>query len=255
VPTDTNPVEYTTADGIGHIALNRPEVSNSINLATAHALAEAIAKAEADDAVRVILLTGNGPRFCAGGDLPSVMAAVSPSAALLDLATSLDYAHHCLSTSSKPVVAAVQGAVAGAGLALMLSADLVVTTTATKFVTAYAGVGLTPDCGLSWLLPRAVGQQRALDLLLTGRTLNAHEALDWGLVSRVVEPDDLTTAAGDIAARIAANPPFAMSHAKRLTRDSWAKSRAETGSDEAHTIASAIATDDARALITKFFNR
>jgi 2-(1,2-epoxy-1,2-dihydrophenyl)acetyl-CoA isomerase len=182
-------------------------------------------------------------------------AAEDPAAYLHELADTLDRALQRLDALEKPVVAAVQGAAAGAGLAVVLSADVVVSARGTKYLTAYAGVGLTPDCGLSWLLPRAVGQQRALELALTGRVLSADEARDWGLVTSVVEDDELASQAQALAERLAVAPPFALGQARRLIRSSWAATRAETGADEARTIARAVVTPEARELVAAFTRR
>jgi len=160
--------------------LARPDVSNALDLPTSQSFAEAVQLAGADDDVRVVLLTGDGQRFCAGGDVASMAAASDRPAYLQELADTLDGSLQRLCELEKPVVAAVQGAAAGAGLAVMLAADIVIGASTSKYLTAYAGVGLTPDCGLSWQLPRAVGQQRALEMALTGRVLSAEEARDWG---------------------------------------------------------------------------
>ncbi|MEI2778822.1 MAG: enoyl-CoA hydratase-related protein [Tetrasphaera sp.] len=173
----------------------------------------------------------------------------------MDLASEVDQALQDLATMGKPVVAGVQGAVAGAGLAVMLSADLVLAAESMRFLTAYAGVGLTPDCGLSWLLPRAIGSQRALELALTGRVLTAAESHAWGLITTVVPDDELAQQSRAVVVRLAAAPPFAMGQARRLIRQSWTSTRAETGADEARTIAHAATTTEAQQLIGQFLAR
>lgn len=248
-------VRYAVSDGVARIALARPDKSNSFDLPTARAFGAAVDQAAADPAVTAVLLTGDGPRFCAGGDVASMAAAAEPSAYLQELADELDGALQRLGAMEKPVVAAVQGAAAGAGLAVVLTADVVLSAAGTKYLTAYAGIGLTPDCGLSWLLPRAVGQQRALELALTGRVLSAVEARDWGLVTTVVEDAELEDAAVALAAKLAASPPFALGQARRLIRSSWSATRAEAGADEARTIAQAVQTPESRTLIAKFVSR
>jgi 2-(1,2-epoxy-1,2-dihydrophenyl)acetyl-CoA isomerase len=253
--TATNGIRYTVEDGVARIALARPDVSNAVDLATATAFGAAVDRAGEDPEVRVVLVTGDGPRFCAGGDVASMAAAADPSAYLQDLADELDGALQRLGALDKPVVAAVQGAAAGAGLAVVLACDVVVSGRGTKFLTAYAGVGLTPDCGLSWLLPRAVGQQRALELALTGRVLTAEEARDWGLVTTVVDDAELEEQATVLAVRLATAPPFALGQARRLIRSSWTVSRAESGADEARTIARAVTTPEAQALVARFAGR
>ena len=209
---------------------------------------------ERDDAVRVVLLTGAGKRFCAGGDVASMIAADDRGAYLQELAQVLDGALQRLDSLAKPVVVAVQGAVAGAGIGVMLAGDIIVAERATKFVTAYAGIGLTPDCGVSWLLPRVIGQQRALQLTLTPTAIDGDLALSWGLVTEVVE-DDPVGRAHDIAHSLAAGPAHALGQARRLVRSSWSVDRAASGADETRTIASVVITPEAIALVERFAGR
>ncbi|NHC21912.1 enoyl-CoA hydratase/isomerase family protein [Nocardioides sp. IC4_145] len=250
----TAPVRVEVCDGVGHLVLARPSASNAVDLPTAHALRDAVGALAADDAVAAVLVTGEGPRFCAGGDVASMLAATDRAAYLEELAAAVDEALVALHRLEKPVVAAVKGAVAGAGLAVMLSCDLVVAQASTRFVSAYAGVGLTPDCGLSWLLPRAVGQQRALELLLTPRVLTVEEARDWGMVTEVV-PDGDADRAAELAERLARGPAYALGQARRLVRSGWDADRAAVGRDEAATIARAVTTPQAAALLDRFAGR
>jgi 2-(1,2-epoxy-1,2-dihydrophenyl)acetyl-CoA isomerase len=250
----TGGVRYQVEGATAHITLARPEASNSVDLATAHAFGTAVDQA-AHDAVRAVLVTGEGRRFCAGGDVTSMVAVADRPAYLHELATVLDQALVRLSALDKPVIAAVQGAVAGAGLGLILSCDIVVSARSTRFLSAYAGVGLTPDCGVSYLLPRAIGQQRALELALTGRALTAEQALQWGLITEVVDDDALTGRGLALVANLATGPRFAFAEAKRLIRSSWEVSRTQSSKDEAETIAKAVTTDDARTLIDAFAAR
>ena len=244
-------VSYAVVDGVAEIRLDRPEASNAVDLPTAHALAEAVARAADSDEVGAVLVTGAGKRFCAGGDVATMVAASDRAAYLLELAEALDGALQALAALDKPVVGAVQGAVAGAGIGLMLSCDVIVAEAATKVVFAYPGVGLTPDCGVSWLLPRAVGQQRALELALTGRVLSGVEAREWGMVTEVVEAD-AAARARELAVGIAAGPAHALGQARRLIRGSWAQTRAETGAEESRTIAAAVATPYAERALAGF---
>ncbi len=242
-------VIYRQVGGVGRIELNRPAVSNAVDLPTAHELESIIERAASDVSVRAVLMTGAGKRFCAGGDVATMVAAPDRAAYVLALARALDGALQKLAALDKPTVAAVQGAVAGAGLAVMLSCDVIVAAQSTRFVTAYSGVGLTPDCGVSYLLPRAIGQQRALALALTNRALSAREALEWGLVTEVVDDAGVAERAAAVAAELAAGPSFALGQAKRLIRSSWEMSRAEVGADEARTISDAVSTEDASRLL------
>ncbi|CAN5116790.1 enoyl-CoA hydratase/isomerase family protein [soil metagenome] len=250
---DERGVAYEEIDGVGHIVLDRPDASNAVDLPAARAFGAAVRRAEESDAVGAILIAGNGKRFCAGGDVGSMAAADDQTAYLRELADVFDQALQHLAAVAKPVVAAVHGAVAGAGIGVMLAADLIVADRGTKFLTAYAGIGLSPDCGVSYLLPRAIGQVRALEMAIGGRVLSADEALAWGLVTAVVD-EDVRAAAHARAARLASGPTFAYGEARRLIRTSWEGSRAESGADEAETIARAVGTPAAKALIDAFVN-
>jgi 2-(1,2-epoxy-1,2-dihydrophenyl)acetyl-CoA isomerase len=248
------PVAYVVRDRIAHLTLERPAFSNAFDLPLAEALQEAVALAAASADVDVILVSGAGKRFCAGGDVASMAAAEDQASYLEHLAGAVDAALLRLLEVEKPVVAAVHGAVAGAGLALMLSCDLVIADEDTTFVSAYAGVGLTPDCGLSWLLPRAVGQMRALELLLTRRALSAAEAQQWGLVTEVATSGAAHTRAAVVAAGLAGGPAYAYGQARRLSRDAWERSRPDLGADEAMTIARAVRTPFAQERIAAFLS-
>ncbi|MGN6754433.1 MAG: enoyl-CoA hydratase/isomerase family protein [Intrasporangium sp.] len=247
-------VRLEVTDGLAAVELNRPHAANALDLPLAEQLAAVVDRLVGDD-VRAVLVTGAGKRFCAGGDVRSFLASDDPPAYLQRLASTADQALQRLGALDKPVVAAVQGAVAGAGLAVMLTCDVIVAAAGTKFVTAYSGIGLTPDCGLSWLLPRAVGQQRALELMLTGRTLTAAEARDWGLVTEVVDDAAALGRARGLATSLATGPAFASGQARRLVRSSYSVDRGVTGADEARTIAEAVQTDDAQRLISAFTSR
>jgi 2-(1,2-epoxy-1,2-dihydrophenyl)acetyl-CoA isomerase len=252
---DVSTVRYSVEHGVAHIEIDRPQASNAVDLPTALALDEAVRAAGADGDVRAVLLAGNGARFCAGGDVAAMVATADPSRYVEELALALDGALQRLGRLDKPVVAAVQGAVAGAGLAVVLSCDLVVAGSGTRFVAAYSGVGLTPDCGLSWLLPRAVGQPRALELVLTNRVLTAQEALSWGLVADVVDDGQVRQAATTLVQGLADGPAWAHGQARKLIRTAWEAPRDVTGRTEARTIAEAVGTADARERLQRFVAR
>ncbi|MET1062902.1 MAG: enoyl-CoA hydratase/isomerase family protein [Aeromicrobium sp.] len=247
-------VTHSIVDGIGRIVLTRPDQSNSFDLPAAQDMAAAV-EAVSGDEVLAITLTAEGKRFCAGGDVTSFAAADEPSEYLLELANVLEGALRALADLPKPVVAGVRGAVAGAGLGVMLSADVIVASSATKLVMAYPGIGLTPDCGVSYLVPRAIGQQRALEFALTGRVLTADEARDWGLVTQVVEDDAVEARVDEIARRWATSAPGALGQARRLIRSSWDTPGPEQGADESATIAARIVTDEAQRLVKAFTSR
>lgn len=247
----TETVDLAISEGIAHLTLNRPDSANSFDLPTADAFAAAVDQVAESSDVGAVLLSGAGRRFCAGGDVASFHAADDPQAYIRELADVLDGAMQRFAALPVATVVAVQGAAAGAGLSVMLGADVIVASRSTKFVTAYAGIGLTPDIGLSWLLPRAVGQVRALELLLTGRVLDGPTALDWGLVTELVDDDPLVRAR-EIAAGIANGPSEALGEARRLVRTAWSVSRGEAGDEEGRTIAERVGTEEAQGLIRAF---
>lgn len=249
-------VRFEEDGRVARIVLARPEASNAFDIPATLALREAIDRAE-DGRYGAVLLTAEGPRFCAGGDITSFRAASEDERSdyLAELATMLEAELRRLSELSKPVVAAVHGAVAGAGLAFVLNADVTVAAQSTKFVFAYSGIGLTPDCGVSYLLPRAVGQARALEMAIGGRVLTGAEAQEWGLVARVAEDDEAAGMASALAAQLAAGPTAALVQARRLIRSSWDSAREDSAADEVRTIAAAVQDPATVALIGRFLSR
>lgn len=246
-------LNYDVVDGVAHLELNRPDLANALDLDTAREFAAAVERAGTDVGVGAVLVTGAGSRFCAGGDVAAFAAAPDQPAYIHRLASELDQAFRALADLEKPVVAAVHGAVAGAGLALMLSCDVIVATPTTKFVFAYPGIGFTPDCGLSYLLPRAIGQQRALAFSLVGKAASAQEALDWGMLAELA--DDSAGRASELATGFATGPATALGNVRRLLRQGWGMSRSETGEEEARTITEMVKGEEAQRLIARFVSR
>jgi 2-(1,2-epoxy-1,2-dihydrophenyl)acetyl-CoA isomerase len=206
------------ADGVATITLNRPDFGNAIDLEMADDIYSAVNRLKNDPNVRVVCLKGSGNNFCVGGDVTKMAAASERGAFLAALAGRLHEALRVLRVLPVPVIASVQGAAAGAGLGLVLACDLVIADTSAKFLTAYAGVGLTPDCGVSALLPTVVGVRRASLLALTGRVLSADEALEWGLISEVCTAGELDARVAQLSAKLAAGPSAAFGAAANLMR-------------------------------------
>lgn len=199
------------------VTLNRPETANTLDLAMGRDLLTAALRCEADPAVRAVVLTGAGKAFCFGGDLRGMIAGGMPAEPYLkELTTHLHAAVARFMRMDAPVVAAVNGTAAGAGVGLVAMADLAILAEGAKISLAYTGVGLTPDGGTSFLLPRTVGAKRAMELILTNRALSAAEALDWGLVNQVVPDAEVFTRARELARKLAAGPRGAFGKAKRL---------------------------------------
>ncbi|WP_072804215.1 enoyl-CoA hydratase/isomerase family protein [Rhodococcoides yunnanense] len=248
-------VHYSVSDGIARIHLDRPRASNALDPELAAGFEAAVAEVAADTSTRVLVLSGGGKNFCAGGDVRQMAAASDMPAFLTDLAGTVHRALVMLDSLPVPVVAAVQGSAAGAGLGLVLAADFVVAGTSSTFTAAYSAVGLSPDCGVSELLPRVVGMRRAARILLDGKVLTADEALDWDLITDVVDDDEINPRADDIAARLARGTFPAIGQTRRLLRASGTRSYADHLDDEALTIAKVSTSEDAVTRITKFAGR
>nr|BFE58356.1 enoyl-CoA hydratase-related protein [Dactylosporangium thailandense] len=252
IDTSAAAVRSDIAEGVATIELNRPESANALDLPMAAALHDAVQAVSRDPGVRCVLLLGRGRNFCAGGDVAAMSGAADRHAYVLKLATTAHRSVLALTELDVPVVAAVQGAAAGAGLALSLVADVVLAGESARFLTAYAQAGLTPDCGTSWLLPQVVGLRRALALTLTDRRLTAQEAADWGLVTGVCPDDQVTESARRIALRMALGPVPALGRTRRLLRDASGRSLAEQLDVEAASIAEASMSPAADARLAAF---
>jgi 2-(1,2-epoxy-1,2-dihydrophenyl)acetyl-CoA isomerase len=210
-------VNVETRGGVALVTLNRPDNANTVNLQLAMDLLAAAMTCAHNSTVRVVVLTGAGRNFCFGGDLGSMAAKGAGVAGYLSEITS--YLHAAIShfvRMDAPVIAAVNGTAAGAGVGLVTMADLAVCGRGSKFSLAYTGVGLTPDAGTSFLLPRAIGAKRAMELLLLNRPLQASEALDWGLVNQVVDDERVLEEAHGIAERLSKGALQAFGKTKRL---------------------------------------
>ncbi|MDQ1105409.1 enoyl-CoA hydratase-related protein [Nocardioides zeae] len=213
-----NHIQVVVEDGIGVLELSRPAVGNAIDLASARELSSAARSLVADPEVRVVLVEAAGDHFCVGGDVRAM--AEEPPSWCSEVATTVHEAVLALHEADRVVVAAVQGAAAGAGFSLVLLADLVVATPATRFIPAWSRIGLTPDGGASWLLPRAVGSQRTAAMLIGGKVLEGTEALDWGLVTELVDNDPRPRARA-LAASVAQGGWRAAGATRRMARTAW----------------------------------
>ncbi|GAA2028054.1 enoyl-CoA hydratase-related protein [Terrabacter terrae] len=249
----TTPPMLSVSEGVATIRLARPDAGNALDLPTAVALRDAAARVTSSlDDVRVVVLRADGRLFCAGGDVRAMAAARDRPAFVAALAGVLHGALVALRALPVPVVAVVQGAAAGAGVGLVLAADVVLAAEGATFVAAYPSVGLSPDCGVSALLPQVVGARRAALFLLTGAPVDAATALDWGLVSELCPAETLDARAGEVIASIAALPRQAVGEAARLLRRSAERPYVEQLGDEAATIARLSATEEAGALLAAF---
>ena len=215
--TTLSTVSLEVRDGVAVLTLNRPDAQNTINFDLARDLDEATTQIAG---VGALFITAAGKTFCAGGDLKEFGSQDDLPAHLARVISHLHPAIARIDALDVPVVAAVRGSAAGAGLGLACAADIVLASPNAKFVSAYTKIGLSPDGSVSHALPRLVGMRRALELVLTNRILSADEALEWGLIT-AIEPDEtLDEAAFAIAAQLAAGPSRSLGGSRRLVRDS-----------------------------------
>ncbi|MBB4699668.1 enoyl-CoA hydratase/isomerase family protein [Sphaerisporangium siamense] len=235
------------------VTLNRPHVLNALDAETLLALADAWHEA-ADPEVRAVVVTGSGKGFCAGADLRT-----PPDPSRKPGSSGLRHTYHphvlAMAALEKPVIAAVNGAAAGAGLSLAAAADVRIAAATAKFVPAFATVGLVPDAGGAYFLPRLLGYARAFEWLATGRAVPAEEALSWGLVSRVVPPEELLPAAAELAHRMAAMPGVAVGLTKRLLDHGLTHGLADLLDEEARAQARAVADPGRQRARAEMVNR
>jgi len=247
---------FDVSDRVAKITLNRPEAANGIDMTLARELMQAAIRCDEDPGVRAVLLTGSGKLFCAGGDLKAFAAyGDALPAAMKELTT---YLHAAVSTFARmdaPVVVAVNGAAAGAGLSLAVAGDLVLAADSAKFTVAYTAAGLSPDGSSTYFLPRLIGLRRAQELILTNRRLSASEALEWGLVSRVVPDAELLGEAGTLARSLGEGPTRALGMVKTLLNASFSSTLETQMELEGRGIAALGAGADGREGIQAFLEK
>ncbi|AFS12129.1 MULTISPECIES: enoyl-CoA hydratase/isomerase family protein [Mycobacterium] len=241
------PVALDVADGVARLRLNRPKASNGMNVEFLKALHEKVLACHADPAVRVVLLTGEGRNFCAGGDIHTFESKGADLPDYLREATAwLQLATAALIQLRAPVVTAVQGfAAGGGGLGLVCASDIVISARSARFFSGAVRVGMAPDGGSSVTLAQLVGLRQALRILLTNPTLTADEALDIGLITEVVDDDELLNRAEELAAELATLPNRALSATKRLVWSGLGSSVEERLAEEARTVSELSGTADA----------
>lgn len=235
---------------LARITLNRPASLNAVDAEMAARWREVAVEVASDETVGAVILDAAGRAFCAGGDVVSMAGSGLGGSEVTTMAGAISEGISALTDSAVPVVAVVQGAVAGGGLGIMLAADCIVAAPTAVFVSKYADIGLTPDLGVSTLLPAAIGQTRALRLLLQDVTLDAETAREWGLVTEV--DADPAARADAIARSWLDGATAAFGQAKRLVRAGARRPAAESFDDEARTIGARFDTPEARARIEAF---
>ena len=246
-------VKYQVDDSVAKITLNSPAKLNAFEVTLINDLIFAMQEAEEDPNVKVIVLTGAGKAFCAGGDVSYMLS--------LNLESAYDYVKigkklvDAMTGTSKPIIAAVNGFAMGAGLSLALLSDIVIASDKAVFGAAFINIGLMPDCGLLYYLPRVVGIRAAKELTLTGRNFDAQEALRLGVVNQVVDADQLEETVEKLSKKMATGPAAAMALTKSMMNsgldmniDGFMKNEALA---QAMLIVSADAKEGADAFLTK----
>jgi 2-(1,2-epoxy-1,2-dihydrophenyl)acetyl-CoA isomerase len=244
-----------TADGIATITLNRPEARNALDLVMRRELVTALDDVEADPGVRVVILTGAGGHFCAGGDVKLMRERRPAAAEGRARVEALNRLVIRLVEFPRPVIAMVDGFAVGAGCNLALGCDLIVASERARFGEVFARIGLVPDGGGTWLLPRVVGLARAKELIFTTEIVDAAAAARIGLVNHVVPVAELVTFTRGLAARIAAGPPGVHALAKQLLNRAAASDLGTALDREAFAQALAVTSDDHREGLQAFFDK
>ncbi|OEV29615.1 enoyl-CoA hydratase [Streptomyces nanshensis] len=250
-------VLYDVTEGLATVTLNRPDAMNALNTELKSALRDTLRAAAEDEAVRAVLLTGNGRAFCVGQDLKEHIGALQEGggSALSTVEEHYNPITLAIAGMPKPVVAAVNGVAAGAGAGFAFAADHRVLAESAAFNTSFAGIALTADSGISWTLPRLIGPARASDLLLFPRSVRSGEALELGLAHRVVPDDELAEQATAVGRELAQGPTRAYAAIKESLAYGAGHSLAETLRKEAELQIRAGASEDHQAAVEAFVKK
>jgi 2-(1,2-epoxy-1,2-dihydrophenyl)acetyl-CoA isomerase len=241
-------------DGVATVTLNRPEAMNALGIATKSLLLATLRQVAQDPAVRCVVLTGTGRAFCVGQDLREHIALLGDQDESLWSTVPEHYNPivELLSTMNKPVVAAINGVAAGAGASFAFAADLRVIVDTAGFNLAFAGIALSCDSGASWTIPRLIGVAKAKELLIFPRTVPAAEALELGLVNRVVSAEELPGVVGELARTLAAGPTLAYGAIRRSVAFSAGHPLSESLAQEADQMALTGSSQDHVAAVAAF---
>jgi len=247
-------IEYSLSDGVAELRLNRPQMLNSFNVKMHQEIRTVIDQVENDKAIRCLLLTANGRGFCAGQDLND--RAVAPGDEAPDLGASVEAYYNPLVRSltgmPKPVVCAVNGVAAGAGANIALACDIVLAARSASFIESFCKIGVIPDSGGTWNLPRLVGLARARGLALTGEKISAEKAESWGMIWRCVDDDQLLTEARALAKHLATQPTKGLGFIKQALLGSANKSLEEQLEVEKELMRTAGRTHDYQEGVAAF---
>jgi len=239
-------------NAVATITLNRPDTLNALKAAMLDELREAVETLPGQDA-RCLLITGAGRGFSSGADLASGGGLPDDVGAALE--AHFNPLIEAIFACPLPVVAAVNGPCAGAGCSLALAADIVIAGESAYFLQAFINIGLIPDAGATWLLPRLAGRARAMEMMMLGERLSAKKAAKWGVISRAVDDDKLMDEAGELAARLAAGPTLAYGLLRRLARDAEQSTLSEALNAERNAQRDAGRTSDFQGAVLAFLQK
>lgn len=254
--SDFQTISFSIDNAIARITLNRPTAANGISLLMAKELMQAAIACEQHTGLRVLLINANGNMFSAGGDVKGFATAGDQAAT--EIRELMIYLHAAVAQFARlpaPVVIAVNGMAAGAGFSLACGGDIVLAAESAQFTMAYTAIGLSPDAGASWHLPRLVGLRRAQELMLTNRRLSAVEAQDWGIITRVVADDALTAETEKLLTQLASGPTCAYASVKRLLNASSNNGLESQLELEAQSMAALVNSVDGKAGIQAFVSK
>ncbi|MDR2007308.1 MAG: enoyl-CoA hydratase/isomerase family protein [Acidaminococcales bacterium] len=212
---------YELKDGVATVKMNRPKELNAMSTPMFEELLDLFPKVDLDPNVRVVILTGEGRAFCAGGDVAEMKEGYGPVTGFYRHMELVNKSVIAITELSKPVIAAVNGVATGAGMNIALAADIAIASDKAKFSEIFGNVGLAPDVGGTYLLPRLVGRQKAKEIVFTYRMIDAAEALQLGLVIKVVPLEELMDEVGKLAAKIAQGPTLAFALGKKMINRSF----------------------------------
>ncbi len=247
---------FEISDKVATITLNRPAMANSIDLLTGRELMDVAINCDEDPRVRAVVITGSGPMFCAGGDVKAFSSVGDRIPALLkELTTYLHAATSRFARMDAPVIAAVNGTAAGAGMSLVCACDFAIAADNAKFTMAYTGIGFTPDGSSTYYLPRLIGTRRTLDLMLSNRVLSAEEAREWGIVNEVSAPEEVEDKARALAEKLAQGPTAAYGRVKRMLLSSLGETLETQMEFESRAIAESAGSPDGREGIEAFLEK
>lgn len=254
-------MEYTTItfevrDTIAYITLNRPAAANGFNIPMGKDLMHAAIECDENPDIKAAILTGSGKMFSAGGDLKEFSVyGRNLNRALKEMTVYCHAAASRFMRMNVPLVTAVNGTAAGMGMSFAIAGDMVLAAESASFTAAYTAAALSPDGGMTYLLPRMIGMARAKEMMMTNRRLTAPEALDWGLVNRVVSGEKLMEEAETLARSFAVGPTLSLGSVKRLVNESFSETLESQMEREARSIVDMTRTDDAMEGVSAFLEK